>query len=96
MHKFERKMKEAAKAGIRFSESQLTYIRCARINGIDVVDGMYERYSKEYINHEYDDEATDYLRVLSVILSVIEACDENLCELIDQVIEENRRHPVKE
>ena len=38
MYKFERKIQEAEKRGIHFSEGQMTYIRCARINGIDLLD----------------------------------------------------------
>ena len=36
MYKFEKKIKAAEEKGIRFSEGQQTYIRCARINGIDL------------------------------------------------------------
>ena len=41
MYKFEKKIQEAEKRGIHFSEGQMTYIRCARINGIDLLDQLY-------------------------------------------------------
>ena len=37
----------------------------------------------------------EYLAVISVILSVSEYFDENLCELVDQMIEQNKVYPVR-
>lgn len=96
MYKFEKKIKVAEEKGIKFSEGQRTYIRCARINGIDLLDHLYDRYSREYLNHPHDEKSIEYLSVISVILLVSEFFDENLCELVDQMIEQNRLYPVRE
>ena len=95
MYKFEKKIKEAEENGIRFSEGQKTYIRCARINGIDLLDHLYDRYSRDYLSHPHDEKSSEYLAVISVILSVSEYFDENLCELVDQMIEQNKIYPVR-
>lgn len=95
MYKFEKKIKEAEENGIRFSEGQKTYIRCARINGIDLLDHLYDRYSRDYLSHPHDEKSSEYLAVISVILSVSEYFDENLCELVDQMIEQNKVYPVR-
>ena len=55
MYKFEKKIKAAEENGIRFSEGQKTYIRCARINGIDLLDHLYDRYSRDYLSHPHDE-----------------------------------------
>ena len=72
MYKFEKKIKAAEEKGIRFSEGQQTYIRCARINGIDLLDHLYDRYSRDYLSHPHDEKSSEYLAVISVILSVSE------------------------
>ena len=96
MYKFEKKIQIAEQNGIKFSEGQKTYIRCARINGIDLLDQLYDRYSREYLYHPHDEKSCEYLATISVILSVSEYFDENLCELIDQMVKQNRLYPVKE
>ena len=88
-------VKAAEEKGIRFSEGQKTYIRCARINGIDLLDHLYDRYSRDYLSHPHDEKSSEYLAVISVILSVSEYFDENLCELVDQMIEQNKIYPVR-
>ncbi len=94
MYEFEMKMKAAEKEGIRFSEGQQTYIRCARINGIDLISHLIDRYSKDQMNEPQDDEESrEYLTAISVIMSISEYFDENLCELVDQMIEQNRLDP---
>ena len=92
MYKFEKKIKAAEENGIRFSEGQK---RCARINGIDLLDHLYDRYSREYLSHPHDEKSSEYLAVISVILSFSEYFDENLCELVDQMIEQNKVYPVR-
>lgn len=96
MYRYEKKIKAAEEKGIKFSEGQKTYIRCARINGIDLLDHLYDRYSREYLSHPGDEKSSEYLSVISVIVSVSEFFDENLCELVDQMIEQNRLYPVRE
>ena len=76
-------------------QGQKTYIRCARINGIDLLDHLYDRYSRDYLSHPHDEKSSEYLAVISVILSVSEYFDENLCELVDQMIEQNKVYPVR-
>lgn len=95
MYKYEKKIKAAEENGIRFSEGQKTYIRCARINGIDLLDHLYDSYSRDYLSHPHDEKSSEYLAVISVILSVSEYFDENLCELVDQMIEQNKIYPVR-
>lgn len=96
MYKFERKIQVAEQNGIRFSEGQKTYIRCARINGIDLLDNLYDRYSREYLYHPQDEKSMEYLAAISVILTASDYFDENLCELVNQMIEQNKLYPVKE
>ena len=85
MYKFEKKIQEAEKRGIHFSEGQMTYIRCARINGIDLLDHLYEKYTREYVSCPH----------ISTILLASEFFDENLCELVSQMIEQNKLYSAK-
>ncbi len=96
MYEFEVKIKEAEEEGIGFSEAQQTYIRCARINGIDLINHVYDRYSTGYANCRNDEEkSSEYLTAVSVIMSIREYFDENLCELVDKMIEHNRLYTVR-
>ena len=89
MYKFEKKIEDAEHRGIDFSEGQKTYLRCARINGIDILDHLYDEYSKEHANHPKTSDG-EYLDIIGMIITVTEVFDKNMCELVDQMIEYNR------
>ena len=89
MYRFEAKLKAAEDRGIEFSEGQKTYLRCARINGIDLLDHLYERYTQEYMIHQKEEGSAEYLSVIGIILSISEFFDNNLCELVDKMIDQN-------
>ena len=89
MYRFEKKIEAAKELGIRLSEGQLTYVQCARINGIDVLDYLYELFVKDYANHTHDKNSSDYLLFIGLILTLSEFFDDNMCELIDGMIEQN-------
>ena len=72
MYRFETKLKSAEDRGIEFSEGQKTYLRCARINGIDLLDHLYERYTQEYMIHQKEEGSAEYLSVIGIILSISE------------------------
>ena len=95
MYKFEKKIQEAEKRGIHFSEGQMTYIRCARINGIDLMDHLYEKYTREYVSCPHGENTDEYLTTISTILLASEFFDENLCELVSQMIEQNKLYSAK-
>lgn len=38
MFEYEKCIQEVKEAGIEFTEAEKTYIRCARINGINLID----------------------------------------------------------
>lgn len=95
MYKFEKKIQEAEKRGIHFSEGQMTYIRCARINGIDLLDHLYEKYTREYVSCPHGENTDEYLTTISTILLASEFFDENLCELVSQMIEQNKLYSAK-
>ncbi len=89
MYKFEKKIEDAEHSGIGFSEGQKTYLRCARINGIDILDHLYDEYSKDHVNHPKSSDG-EFLDIIGMIITVTEAFDKNMCELVDQMIEYNR------
>ena len=89
MYKFEKKIEDAEHRGIGFSEGQKTYLRCARINGIDILDHLYDEYSKEHANHPKSSDG-EFLDIIGMIITVTEVFDKNMCELVDQMIEYNR------
>ena len=89
MYRFETKMKQAEEKGIVFTEGQKTYIRCARINGIDLLDTLYDKYTQEYVIHLKEEGSSEYLSIIGVILSISNYFDKNLCELVDQMIDQN-------
>ena len=43
MFEYEKCIQEVKEAGIEFTEAEKTYIRCARINGINLIDSLYEK-----------------------------------------------------
>ena len=90
MYKFEKKIKEAEKNGIMFSEGQKTYIRCARVNGIDLLDHLFDRYSREYLSHPHDEKSSDFIATIGLLLSIMDFFDENLCELVDEISRQNK------
>ena len=83
------------KKRIHFSEGQMTYIRCARINGIDLLDHLYEKYTREYVSCPHGENTDEYLTTISTILLASEFFDENLCELVSQMIEQNKLYSAK-
>ena len=89
MYRFETKMKQAEEKGIKFTEGQKTYIRCARINGIDLLDTLYDKYTQEYFIHQKEESSTEYLSIIGVILSFSDYFDKNLCDLVDKMIDQN-------
>ena len=90
MYKFENKIKEAEKNGIMFSEGQKTYIRCAKMNGIDLLDHLFDRYSREYLSHPHDEKSSDFIVTTGLLLSIMDFFDENLCELVDEISRQNK------
>jgi len=86
MYRFEKKFKEAVRDGVRFSEAQKTYLRCASSHGIDIINSFYEKYTREYINHYQDEDNSAYLDKVNLIISIMDAFDDNLSALVDQMI----------
>ena len=92
MYKYEQKMKDAESSGIVFSEGQKIYLRCASLNGIELLDHLYDKYSTDYMSHSDDDNALDYLSMIGLLISIMDFFDSNMCALVDQMIEKNKAY----
>jgi len=80
MFEYEKCIQEVKEAGIEFTEAEKTYIRCARINGIDLIDSLYEKYIEQFVNND------EYLTILTTVLTIRDYFDKNMVELIKQLV----------
>lgn len=86
MFEYEKCIQEVKAAGIEFTEAENTYIRCARINGIDLIDSLYEKYIEQFVNNDSDNADDEYLTILTTVLTIRDYFDKNMVELIKQLV----------
>ena len=86
MFEYEKCIQEVKEAGIEFTEAEKTYIRCARINGIDLIDSLYEKYNEQFVNNDSDNADDEYLTILTTVLTIRDYFDKNMVELIKQLV----------
>lgn len=86
MFEYEKCIQEVKEAGIEFTEAEKTYIRCARINGINLIDSLYEKYIEQFVNNDSDNADDEYLTILTTVLTIRDYFDKNMVELIKQLV----------
>ncbi len=89
MYKFERRIEVAKECGIELTDAQVIYLQCARVNGIDLLNHLYEECIKPCIENPQIETASESLQEAGVILTLINKFDESLCELVDQMVHQN-------
>lgn len=86
MFEYEKCIQEVKAAGVEFTEAEKTYIRCARINGIDLIDSLYEKYIEQFVNNGSDNADDEYLTILTTVHTIRDYFDKNMVELIKQLV----------
>lgn len=86
MFDFEKCIQDAENAGIEFTEGEKTYLRCARINGIDLIDSLYEQYIQQFVSSDSEKAEDEYLTVLTTVLTIRDYFDKNMVELVKQFV----------
>lgn len=86
MFDFEKCIQDAENTGIEFTEGEKTYLRCARINGIDLIDSLYEQYIQQFVSSDSENAEDEYLTVLTTVLTIRDYFDKNMVELVKQFV----------
>lgn len=84
MFDYEKCIQDVENAGIEFTEGEKTYLRCARINGIDLIDSLYEQYIQQFVSSDNENAEDEYLTVLTTVLTIRDYFDKNMVELVKQ------------
>ncbi len=90
MYEFEQKMKNARKEGISFTDEEETYIRCARTNGIELLELIVMKYVKELAGTEDSKKRTDAMNMISIVMDIKDIFDESLCELVERMVHHHK------
>ena len=86
MYEYEQKMKNAKKAGISFTDEEETYLRCARTNGIELLELIVMKNLKEFAKTEDAKKRTDVMNKIMAVMDIKETFDESLCELVERMV----------
>ena len=89
MYKYEKRLKEAKELGIGLTDGQETYIKCAVMNSLNLMDTYYNSFVEEYAKNPDSMKPGEYLATLDVITSIMDFMDDNLVSLIDATVNFN-------
>ncbi|MCR5337558.1 MAG: hypothetical protein K6E75_03275 [Lachnospiraceae bacterium] len=86
MYEYEQKMKNARKAGISFTDEEETYLRCARMNGIEILELIVMNNLKEFARTEDVKKRMDAMNMISTVMDIKAVFDKSLCELVERMV----------
>ncbi len=85
MYKYEKKLEEKKREGVRISDGLDVYLRCARLGGIDALERLGDKHLGQMTESE-DKETVSYLmEKIYIIAELVDYLDDCLCTAIDRV-----------